>query len=134
MSQSKERPSIAVVRAVYDAFATKDIPRIISLFSPDVELAQSTEVPWGGEYHGHEGALKFFGILTQTIKTVVSIERYIDAGDTVIAIGWTRGTVNATGARIEVPIAHVWTINDDLATRVHFCIDNPTMLSALEVS
>lgn len=132
MSNATERPSIAVVRAVYDAFATKDIPRIVSQFSPDIELSQSTEVPWGGVYHGHDGALKFFGILTQTIKTVVTIERYIDAGDTIVAIGWTRGTVNATGANINVPIAHVWTIENGLATRVHFCIDNPTMLSALE--
>lgn len=134
MPQSNERPTIAVVRAVYEAFATKDIPRIVSLFSLDIELSQSTEVPWGGVYRGHDGALKFFGILTQTIKTVVTIERYIDAGDTIVAIGWTRGTVNATGANINVPIAHVWTIENGLATRVHFCIDNPTMLSALEAS
>jgi len=134
MSKSNERPSIAVVRAVYDAFATKDIPRIVSLFSPEIELLQSTEVPWGGEYHGHDGAMKFFGILTQTIKTVVSIEQYIDAGETIIAVGHTRGTVNATGANIDVPIAHVWTIENGLATRVHFCIDNPTMLSALKAT
>ena len=41
-------------------------------------------------------------------------------------------TVNATGANTDMPIAHVWTIENGLATRVHFCIDNPTMLSALE--
>jgi ketosteroid isomerase-like protein len=70
--------------------------------------------------------------LTGTITSVVTVERYIDAGDTVIAIGWTRGKVNATGARFEVPVAHVWRIQDGLAADVQFCIDNPTMRIALD--
>ena len=57
MSQSDERPATAIVRAVYEAFATKEIPRIVSLFSPDFELPQSTEVPWSGVYHGHDVGL-----------------------------------------------------------------------------
>lgn len=48
MSQTTERPSIGVVRSIYDAFATKDIPRIVALFSQDIELAQSQSVGRAG--------------------------------------------------------------------------------------
>jgi hypothetical protein len=39
--------------------------------------------------------------------------------------------VNATGAAFDVPFAHVWTVAGGKATRVRYCIDNPTMLAAL---
>ncbi len=127
-----ERPGVAVARAVYEAFAIKDIPRIVSLFSPDIEIVQSTEVPWGGTYKGHEGATQFFGILTKHINSVVTVERYIDAGENIIAIGWTRGSVNESGVQFAVAVAHVWTISDGKAQRVRFCIDNPVMRAALD--
>jgi hypothetical protein len=40
----------------------------------------------------------------------------------------------ATGARFDVPIAHVWTITSGKAARVRYCIDNPTMQEALSQS
>jgi ketosteroid isomerase-like protein len=49
----------------------------------------------------------------------------------VVAIGWTKGTVNTTGAPYRVPIAHLWTVRDGQIARVQFCIDNPMMLEAL---
>jgi hypothetical protein len=39
------RPNVELVRGVYEAFATKDIPRIVSLFASDIDLSQSMEVP-----------------------------------------------------------------------------------------
>jgi ketosteroid isomerase-like protein len=125
------RENVERVKQIYDAFARRDIPEAFARFDAAIELKQSDEVPWGGTYNGHEGALQFFSNLTQTISSVVTVERYIDAGDSVVAIGWTRGTVNATGAKFDVSIAHVWTFRGGLAIRVRFFIDNPTMRAAL---
>jgi ketosteroid isomerase-like protein len=58
-------------------------------------------------------------------------EIFVDAGDHVVAIGRTRGTVNATGKAFDVPVAHVWTVRDGLVRRVEYYIDDPTMLAAL---
>lgn len=119
------------VTAIYEAFGRRDIARIFALFSPDIEIVQSEELPWGGRYRGHEGALQFFTKLTRNLNSTVEIERLVRAGDVVIVIGWTTGNVNATGVAYRIPIAHSWAVHNGLATRVHFGIDNPTMLEAL---
>ena len=112
--RATDRPNAEIVRRVYDAFARRDIPAVLGLLAPDVEITQSSEIPWGGSYKGHDGALRFFGNLTQAITSAVALERLVDAGDHVVAIGRTQGTVNATGARFDVPIAHVWAFRDGL--------------------
>ncbi len=123
-----------MLRNIYEGFAQKDIPRIVALFDPAIEITQSTEVPWGGTYSGYEGALQFFTTLTSHISSVVTIDHYVNATENVVAVGWTRGTVKATGATFEVPIAHVWTLANGLARRVSFLIDNPTMVAALSAT
>lgn len=130
-SDPTPRPHVEVVRQTYDALARRDIPAAFSRFAADVEFVQSEEVPWGGTYHGIEGAQAFFARLTGAVTSVVTVDRFIDAGDSVVAIGWTRGTVNATGRRFDVPIAHVWTVTDGQVVRVRFFIDNPTMQASL---
>ena len=122
---------LQIVQAAYQAFATRDAAKLLGLFSPEIEIVQSTEVPWGGAFRGHAGAQQFFGTLTKHINSTLEIERWLNSGDHVVAIGWTAGTVNATGAKYRVPIAHVWKVQDALVTRIHFLIDNPTMLTAL---
>jgi ketosteroid isomerase-like protein len=124
--------NVKLVEQVYAAFARRDLPIVLSLFSPNIEISQSNELPWGGSYGGHAGASQFFSKLTQAINSAVSIERIIDAGDNIVVIGWTHGNVNQTGERYDVPIAHVWTIADDQVTRAQFYIDNPRMLAALQ--
>jgi ketosteroid isomerase-like protein len=119
------------VQAIYEAFARRDVPRIFALFSREVEIVQSRELPWGGHYRGHAGARQFLTTLTTHLNSTIEIEHLVRAGDVVVAIGWTTGTVNATGTSYRVPIAHVWTIREGLVAHVHFCIDNPMMLEAL---
>lgn len=126
-----ERPNVRVVRKLYDAFTKRDMAVIFELFSPTIRIDQSPEVPWGGHYEGLEGALAFFQALTTHVTSQVTLERLIDAGDHVVALGRTRGVVNATGAEFDVPIAHVWQLDEGRATAVRYCIDNPTMLTAM---
>ena len=126
-----ENGAVAVVKELYGAFERRDLPTVFRLFSPEIEIVQSTELPWGGTYRGHAGAMEFFGKLTQAINSTVTVERFLGSGERVVAIGWTRGAVNATGATYDVPIAHVWEVRGGVATRVEFYIDNATMLAAL---
>lgn len=120
-----------LIQEIYAAFGRRDIARVFSLFHPEIELVQSTELPWGGVYRGHAGAREFMGKLAQHITSAVTLERTLSAGDHVVAIGWTRGTTVATGARFDVPVAHVWKVRGGLAVQAQFFIDNPTMLAAL---
>ena len=124
---------VQIVEALYEGFRQKNMAKVFSLLAADVELAQSTELPWGGVYRGHEGAREFFGRLTSHVRSAVTIERMISAGDHVAALGWTEGTANATGAAFRVPFAHLWEVRAGKAVRVQFCIDHPAMFQALAV-
>lgn len=126
-----ERPNVALVRGIYDAFGRRDVPAVFALFDEDIHIEQSTEVPWGGDFRGRDRALEFFTGLLQHITSQVTFERWIDAGDDVVAIGRTQGTVNATGQPFNVPVAHFWRLRAGKVVAIRFCIDNPTMRAAL---
>lgn len=124
-------PAVQLVQDLYDAFGRRDLPQILRLLSPDIELSQTAALPWGGTFRGHDGAQRFFAALTQHLSSTVSIDRIIDAIDHVVVIGRTRGHVNATGASYDIAIAHVWHLRDHRVARAQFFIDTPAMLSAL---
>jgi ketosteroid isomerase-like protein len=125
------RPNVQTVWQIYAAFQLRDLPTVFGLFSPEIEIVQSGELPWGGTYHGHAGAQEFMDKLTSHVTSAVLLERFIDAGDSVVAIGRTQGTVNANGQAFDAPIAHVWTLKDGLAVRAEYNIDHPGVLKAL---
>jgi ketosteroid isomerase-like protein len=119
------------IAELYASFQKRDLETILELSSPEITIVQSTELPWGGEYHGHEGLKKFLAALAQHLDTRVEIERLIDAGDHVVAVGRTVGKARATQLEYDVPIVHVWTVEAGLITRFEAYIDNATMLAAL---
>ena len=85
-----------------------------------------------GTFRGTEGLQQFFaGLMKHLNNTALPIERYLDAGDHVVAIGRTQGTVVKTGRAFDVPLAHVWQIERGLAVRFRPYIDHPAMMAAL---
>jgi ketosteroid isomerase-like protein len=125
------RSNVELVERVYQAFRRRDFPEIFSLCRPDVEVAQSLELPWGGEYHGHEEVTRYFGTLTKHISSSVVLDRFIDAGDQVVAVGRTRGTVLHSGRRFDVPVVHVWHVRDGLIAKFLPYLDVPMMRAVL---
>lgn len=123
--------NVQIVQDLYEAFRVRDIARVFTLLSPEVEIVQSEELPWGGDYRGLDQVRQFFGKLGSHLNSTLVIERFISSADHVTAIGWTQGTVNATGAIYNSQIAHVWKLRDGLILHAHFLIDHPTMLEAL---
>lgn len=125
------RPAVEVVRGIYGAFARRDLAAALALLASDVEIVQSHEVAWGGHHRGHAGARTFFTRLGEALDSTLALERLIDAGEGVVAVGRTCGVTRASGRSYDVPFSHVWTVRDGLAVRAEFYIDNPTMLAAL---
>jgi ketosteroid isomerase-like protein len=125
------RSNVELVERVYQAFRRRDFPEIFRCCAPDVEVLQSAELPWGGEYRGHEEVMRYFGTLTKHISSSVILDRFIDAGDHVVAMGRTRGTVLASGRRFDVPVVHVWHVRDGQIAKFLPYLDCPGMKAAL---
>jgi ketosteroid isomerase-like protein len=119
------------IEELYSAQRKGDIRAILMVMAEDVEIIQSTELPWGGHYSGHDGVKEFLTKLTEHIDSQVQVERMIDAGDKVAVIGRTVGSARKTKLEFDVPIVHVWTMRESQVVRFEPYIDNATMLAAL---
>jgi ketosteroid isomerase-like protein len=131
MNQSASPDNRKLVESLYAAFGRRDLAAIAALTSPDIMVTQSTSLPWGGHYTGFEGLQRFLTTLVQHVDSKLEIERLVDAGDHVVAVGWTVGSVRANGKPFKVPIAHVWKIRDGKLAAFSPYIENALMLEAL---
>jgi ketosteroid isomerase-like protein len=120
-----------LVRAVYDAYDRRDAEAVFAGLSPDVVLLQNVALPWGGRFDGIEGARRFLRLLSEHVDSRVEVQQVVPAGDRVVVVGRTRGTVRATGAAFDLPAVHVWSVRGGEVARVEYYVDTPAMLAAL---
>jgi ketosteroid isomerase-like protein len=123
--------NIDTIRRVYEAMKARDADVMQRLFADDISVWQSPELPWGGEYEGHDGVFTFFLTLVEHIESQVTTESLFAAGDHVVQTGRTRGAVRANGASFDIPEVHVWELRDGKVVRYQSYIDTPAMLEAL---
>lgn len=123
--------NLEVIQALYRAFAERDIPSILGIVDPQVEIQQTPVLPWGGEFKGWQGLDQFMDGLIHHIRSAVEITELIDAAESIVALGYTRGTVNRNGAPFEIRIAHVWTLREGKVLRFQPYIQTPGMLAIL---
>jgi uncharacterized protein len=85
---------------MYDAYKRKDLEAILGLLETEIEIYQTTAVPWGGRYRGREGTQQFLGRLMAHVDSVVEIEELFDAGERVVEIGrslgWVKGPTGSS--------------------------------------
>jgi len=129
---NEARHDVDVVREMYRAFERADVGRSLELCAPEVTVHQSPAVPWGGDYTGRDGVVRFLTALGGALDSRPETERLFADGDgRVVQVGRTRGTVRRTGRRFDVAETHVWTVRDGLVVRFEAYIDVPAMLPAL---
>jgi len=128
------RANVAVVAGLYEAFERGDLQAIFESFHPEAVIYQSTRLPWGGHYQGHDGLADFLRKLTEAVQSKVRAERYIDDEEGhVVAVGYTSGKVLATGGEFELPGVQFWTVQDGKVTRFESYIDTAPMRAALGI-
>jgi ketosteroid isomerase-like protein len=122
---------LETIKKVYAAFAAHDIDALLELCAPDIVLIQDPALPWGGSFSGPDGAVEFVMKLLASSDSVVTPEQLFAAGDDVVQVGRTAGTVRATDAAFDIPECHIWTVRDGLVTEARFYIDSAAMLEVL---
>jgi uncharacterized protein len=116
---------------MYDAYKRKDLEAILGLLETEIEIYQTTAVPWGGRYRGREGTQQFLGRLMAHVDSVVEIEELFDAGERVVEIGRSLGWVKGTNRKFDVREVHVWELRDGKIASLQSHLDTPAMLAAL---
>ena len=108
------RENIEVVRGLYEAFNRRDLPAMLAIADPEIELRTTVEV-----HHGHAGVTEWIDRTRDAWEAFTIEPVEIDAeGDEVIVAVRERARGRATGIELDERFGHVWTIRDGKATRL----------------
>lgn len=121
-----------IVLKLYGAFAQGDFQYVSERIAPQFTASQTTELPWGGIYHGFTEYLTFVKKLRDYIESNPTIEETFEAGDHVVMIVRTVGHVIKTGIPFNVRAVYLWTLKEGCVTQFEAYLDTPAMLHALQ--
>ena len=127
--------NVAVVRSVYDNFATGDIPAVLAVLAPHLEWVESPQdfLPHRGTHRTPDDvAANVFGMVMANFDAFAVIpDRIHDAGDSVVVEGHAVGTTK-TGRSLDARACWVWTVRDGLAVANHNYHDTDAWRQALQ--
>ncbi len=125
--------NLQTIQALYEAFAAGDRPRILELFAPDIQWIQNEGFPNGGRHVGAETVLDdvFAKFKVDWSTWRADVDHWLDAGDTIIALGNYHGTHKTTRQSMTAAFAHVYWIVDDRITRFQQYTDTRMIVSAM---
>jgi ketosteroid isomerase-like protein len=115
-----KQDNVAIIRAIYSAFAAGDVKAILDSVNDQAEWTNHgpSTIPYAGSRAGRAQVLEFFeAIGASTTGGKVTPETFITQGDTVVVIGRYTATVRGSGAQIDTPIAHVFTLQNGKITK-----------------
>jgi ketosteroid isomerase-like protein len=126
--------NLNAVQKVYDAFAKGDIPTVLGFLSADIDWTETEGFPLAGTYHGPKAVLEgvFMRLGSEWEGFAAVPDEFIDAGDTVVALGKYSGTYKATGKSFQANFAHVWKMRDGKAFRFVQYVDTLLVNRALQ--
>jgi hypothetical protein len=129
--------NVALIETMYDAFAQGNIQFILDRITEDVDWVNEgpESIPYAGTFKGPNDVQRFFQALGSTVDNGrVTAEDFIAQGEKVVATGRFSATVKATGKRIDVPIAHVFTVRNGKIARWVGYADTARVAEAYSVS
>ena len=126
-----EQANTALIQTTYAAFNTGDVQAVLANVAPEAEWVNygPAAVPYFGNFTGRIADF-FQAIGESTTGGNVSVERVIASGDLVVVESRYTATVRDTGARIDEPIVHVFTLRDGKVTSWRGYGDTAAVLAA----
>ena len=119
--------NIAIVKGIYQAFATGDAPAVVGAMSPHIEWNEAENFPYsdGNPYRGPDAILSgvFARIGSDWDGFAVEPREFVDGGDTVVMTGRYTGTYKNTGRPINAQVAHFWTLESGKVVQFQQLID-----------
>jgi ketosteroid isomerase-like protein len=125
--------SQADVETLWDAYEAAnrgDWDSAVRAMHPDFEWKTADQVPLAGTYRGPDEVRRFFEDQRKAFEEVLfEPEQFFERGDRIVVFVLGRFRPRGSSARVEVRIAHLWTMRDGKAAR---CKAFPVREEALE--
>lgn len=135
MATTEADSNLELVRGLYEAFGEGDIDTVVEALDEDVTWIEAEGFPTStedGVFRGPQEVLEgVFAFLGEAFEgfTVVP-DRFVDGGDTIVAIGTYSGTYGETGDPFEASFAHVWDLEGGEVTRFEQIADTALVRGA----
>jgi uncharacterized protein len=125
--------NLQTVKDLYGAFATGDRDRILEIFDPQIQWVQNEGFPGGGRHVGAQAVLDdvFAKFRVEWSDWRAEVDNWLDAGDTIIALGKYHGTHKTTGQSMTAAFAHVYWLKDGRITRFEQFTDTRMIAAAM---
>lgn len=127
--------NVQIVQQVYKYFGEKNVPAILSLFDKDVvwERPGAPDIPFSGTFNGHEGLIKFFTLVGQSVKiSEFSPKEFLSNEDTVAVIGDDEAEVISTGKKYITHWIQTFTLKDGKVIHGRVYIDTLQIARAFQ--
>lgn len=127
------KSNIELVREAYETFWNNEFEAFFALFEEDFEWIVSDGFPYGGQYRGRDEVMEgvFSRIQAEWETFTHELDRLIDGGDTIVAIGQYEGTHGTTGKEVTAPMVHLFDIDDGMIQRFQQFTDTAAFQAAL---
>jgi uncharacterized protein len=108
-----------IVKEIYAAFGQGRIGDIVGRIAEATDFIHPDceDVPWSGHRRTPPEVAGFFDKLGAAVEVIEFVpERYVEQGDTVVALGRWAGTARPTGKPFATAWAMVWTFKNGKVT------------------
>lgn len=125
--------NVEVVESMYESFAKGDMETVVATWNEDIELHEPEGIVAGGTYRGQNEVVELLTTIAGMYEEMSATpERYVNSGDTVVALGTGSGISAETGKSVEFPFAHVYDFEDGKISRWISYIDTALFNAAHE--
>src|SRR6476661_153429 len=125
--------NVEIVQAAYRALNNADYDAGLRLCASDVEFEASGVMLDQGTYRGHDGFRAYQASLREVWGDSLRShpENFAEHGDCVLVMARTSAKGNASGAAMDMDVAHVWTIRAGKIARFQTFASRAEALEAL---
>lgn len=122
--------NLEIVKATYE----KGPSSFLETLAPDVEWTEAAGFPYAGTYRGVDEIVRnvFMKLGSEWEGFRADTDKLHDAGDTIIATGFYRGTYKKTNRPMVASFAHVMTLKDGRIVRFVQYVDSRKVWEAIE--
>lgn len=126
-------------RRLFRAVEDRDVAGVLAAYAPEIVIRDAESLPYGGTYHGLEGAKQHVEGAAQTWNHLQpAAERkmdaiFLDSGDYVIVLWRLRGLAASRGSKLDSPVVSVYKLcGGKIVESQMFYSDTVSILQFLE--
>lgn len=125
--------NLQIVKEVYRLFGERNVPALLSYFDNNIEFVRpgNADIPFAGTFRGHDGLIKMFTIISQSIRLKEFIpEKFFTNDDMVVVLGSDTAEVITTGKSYTSTWVQAFTLKHGRISHVQVYLDTLTIGNA----